>query len=285
MQRISAIYKQTAEYVNSNKRKSLVALGAVIILAGYGVVFFLPKTVQFSFTGKTCAKSLTIFPDIHTTNNSDYDVSFLNTGSLFGQDLISTTTCFTPNKSPDEGTQRVAVAPFGSFLASRQYAVTVENTPKVKVEHIDTTIPTSRAMSIPLTTTDTIHTYTLSVGEKKADCKGQNSTLECNIPALNLKQGKTYEIALSRRYNANAAEAVMSMKITTLKAVKVTKSSIKNKQTVYAKPKTFTFVTDKDVKKADVEIIKKGSKAAEKSETEISGRTVTVRVAKELSRE
>lgn len=263
-------------------RWGLVA-GAVFTVA-IGLPFFLPKTVQFSYADKTCARELTLLPGLHQqSTDSSYAVEFGESIEFAGLAIASQSICFTPVATPEPGDVKIATAPWGSWLIPQLYTLQVGSEPRVDAAAFAQPVPTTKPLSVSLDQPDSLHTYQLVVDKKSTECTDDGSTLSCGINDLELAQGRQYPYQLTRQFDNNPAEPVSDGTIKTLKAVKVTKSSIKNGRTIYSKPKAFSFQLDKPIEAADVSLT--ADKKRVDVDIVVDDKTINVKLAKQLDRQ
>lgn len=274
--RLVEFYKQTP--------KRYFVLGGVGILAGvYALIFFIPKPIVFSYTGETCTRQLTLFPAIQRGASDDYDVSFKDTWKIGEVPISSLKTCFTASTSPDEGTKIAGVAPVGSIIARKQFAINVPKAPAAQLSALKDAVPATKPLLVPMTAADAVHNYRLKIADKDVVCKAQKKDLSCDITHLKLDQGSDYSYSLQRQFKQEQLSEVGKGSIRTLKAVTVADSSVKPSQTVYDRPKTLIFTMDKAIKRASVELLLDGKLV--KFTKVIKDKTVTLTLDDELPRE
>lgn len=272
-------------YTKTHKKQIIPAGFAGLFLILYGIVFFVPKPVNLSFSDKTCVDQITVLPKIHRGTSDEYDVSFEGTKKLGSVDVLSTSTCFMPTKAPEQGKQRVATSPWGGLIAKKFFNVAVAQTPSVNTVPLNKPIPTTKDVVLPISQPDTLYDYRLVVGDNSADCIGQDEPqLNCDIASLDLKQGRTFQYRLERRYKEGSAELLAKSDLSTLEAVDVVDGDItKEKTTLYSKSKNISLELDEPIKKANL-IIKNGDGVLA-SKTEIDGSKVAVVLDDELDRD
>lgn len=147
-------------------------------------------------------------------------------------------------------------------------------------------LPVSKPLLVDLSAPDGTFSYQLENGTKRADCAKANGDLSCDVPALKLKQGKEYTLSLTRQFKGSAKKTLTQKTVKTLRAVTIKKSSVKNKQTIYSKPKSFTFTADKPLKYAEATVVPDGKKSEPVDvKTEVKDKTLTIKLSKQLSRE
>lgn len=273
--------------IQTHKTKSiLIGVGSVFLLA-YSLAFFIPKQVQFSYADVTCVSQLTLLPSLHRADDGGlFSVTFKDELKIGSAVWASTRTCFTPVSEPKVGQISIGTSPFGSIVAKKQFVVSVPEAPVANFASLDRPVPVSKPLIIPMSQQDIVYRYALVQNNVSANCDPARDGLSCDVPALNLKQGKEYELALTRRFKDSAAKEVGETTLETLKAVTIKKASVKDGQVVYTKPTSFSFTTDKPLAAAEVALKTETKKTQELDVTaEIDGTKLTVRWPKQLARE
>lgn len=287
MVREKSRFERLIHYTKTHKTKSIfIGLGVFLILL-YSAVFFIPKQVQFSYGGENCIGQFTLLPDLHRAASTDaFDVRFENKAKLGNFSLASTKTCFVPTHEPTKGVVGVGTAPFGGFIARKHFSISVSAPPVANIAILDKPLPASKPLIVPLSHPDAVFRYEVEIGGKSADCARNGQDIACDIPELELKQGKEYVLGLTRQFRGGEKKTLLEKEVETLKAVTVKKASVKHKQTLYSKPNKFTFTTDKSLARASVSLKILGDKPKSISaEAKVSDKTLTVEFAGELIRE
>ncbi len=260
--------------------------GALLILVlAYSLLFFIPKTVHFSYAEKSCIGQFVVAPNIQKVSSDNFDITFTNEVRLGNITLFSTKACFTPKHTTTEGTQTASIAPFGGIIARKYFTIDVPKTPIARADDvIGKTISTAEPLKIGLTSADIIHTYTLNIANKIAKCTQNNSILSCDLTQLKLEQGASYTVALHRQYNRQD-ETLLEGKIDTLRPLVFSDASIKDGRVVYDTPTEATFTFDHSVKSAEVKLTKVTSDKTEVIPTTIENGTQLKVKFKDLARE
>lgn len=214
--------------------------------------FLLPKGVSFSYGQLSCVGQLTIAPQtMRQTGTSSYGVVFKEAVTVGDTALFSLKTCFEPIAAPSQGESTIGVAPFGVAAFAKRYVVKVSDPPRARTaDFIDATVPTTRPLAITLSTEDTVYRYVLGVADKEASCQHDDSTLHCDITALNLTQGAEYDVRLDRWFDTEV-ETVAKGVFTTLKPLRLEAASVQPGQVFYDKTQEVTFSYDKDLAVAE----------------------------------
>ena len=253
----------------------------------YSLAFFIPKPVTFSYAGDTCVQQLTVFPRMHKATDSDrFVVSFKDEMKIGSLAIMSMKTCFEAVSEPKQGTEIISTAPLGGILARKQFAVTIPAAPVVRMVALDKPLPVSKPLALSMSTPDRLYEYQIEHKEQSADCTWRQTTMNCDIPGLKLKQGETYTLKLTRQFKTEQKHVLAEKDIKTLRAVTIKKASLKNNQTVYSKPKSFTFTADKSLAAAEAELVTTDKKSQPIAvETEVKDKVITVKLPKQLARE
>lgn len=275
--------------LHSRKKRLGIAIAALcifIVATLYALLFFVPKKVAFSYEGTTCTKQLSLLPATLKESSDTFRVAYekpLKVGSLT---IASLQTCFTPQTAPKEGSYDVTVSPWGGVVAKKTFQLAVDAPPRANVSVFDAPVPTAKPLSIDLSQTDTVHEYALIANSKEVECAGAEKTLTCDVATLGLEQDKQYGISLERRWRDRPVDTLLSRTIDTLPATKLTKSDIKDKQTIYTRQKDFAFTFDKELTKASIKIERvDGNKTAPvESKVVVQDKKLILRLDKELDR-
>lgn len=254
----------------------------------YCMAFVVPKPIAFSYAEQTCVTHLTLFPSIMQQANGDgYNVSYKDTWRIGDAPIASLSTCFSPSIAPEQGRAVATLAPLGSWFGQQTFVIEVPTAPVASVAEIDgATVSVSRALEVPLTAPDTIFSYRVLANKQQGDCQNQAGTLQCDVQPLALDQGKKYTLTLARYFNNVQQGEVGQAEVTTLKALKIKSSSVKNEQVVYSKPKELKVVFDKELLSADVVLdrIVDGKSKPVTTEVVLEEKTLKVGLAEDLAR-
>ncbi len=263
----------------------LIGVGLIAVVS-YSLIFFIPKTIQFSYAEKTCVNQLVVAPDLQQFSSSEFDVSFGNTLKIGAATIASTQVCIEPTQAISKGEYAARVAPFGGVVASKPFAIKVPDAPVAKASDlVGKTISTAQPLKINLTTGDIINRYSLSIEDKQTDCKQVKATLSCDVSALDLAHGAEYTASLMQSYK-EASKKVLEGKLSTLQPLVLTSSPIESGKVLYDAPESFSFAFDRPLKEADVQLSKVVGESTEKVklDTSLEGSSVTVKFSK-LDRE
>ena len=280
-------FTRLINYIETHKINSILAGVGLFIVLVYGLAFFIPKPVTFSYAGNTCVQQLTLYPTIHkAVDTNNFTVHFADKVKIGSFAFMSTRTCFSAAAEPKQGTALVGTAPFGGVFARKQFAVTIPAPPVVKTVGLEKPLPVSKPLALSMSTPDRLYEYQIEHKEQSADCTWRQTTMNCDIPGLKLKQGETYTLKLTRQFKTEQKHVLAEKDIKTLRAVTIKKASLKNKQTVYSKPKSFTFTADKSLAAAEADLVTTDKKSQPIAvETEVKDKAITVKLPKQLARE
>lgn len=250
-------YLRSREIFGSRRGVVVLVAGAVALLAlVVAIAMTLPRSVAFSYAGATCTRELTLFPQAYSqSDDAAFDVTFVDTVQVGSFTVASRGVCFKPLSPPEAGNAIVSLEMLGGRLVGQQFTLQVGESPGVDVAVLAQPVPTSRPLQIPLEAPDAIHEYVLRIKESAAVCEDSGSSLQCPVDSLKLEQGETYPYELAKRFTTEETEqTVADGTLTTLRAVRVTKASLKKDQTVYTKPKEFLVTFDKPVTEVSAEL-------------------------------
>ena len=286
--------KQTIKIVLKKIQKlhtwiKVLIISVFVVVCLYLITFLSVKSVQFSYSQPTCVSQITLLPDTskQVTGDSGFDVINEDAVKLNGISLLSLKTCFIAKKAPTVGNEKVSVAPYGiSWFAKKTFELSIPQSPDINLDILNTPILTTKSLSISLDAKDLVYSYRLIANDKIADCPIKDSAIVCDIAALGLAQGKSYDIELDRMFNQQKVQIIIKQTITTLSAVSIVSSSISSGQKVYDAPKVFTFTFDKDVISGDIKLEKvEGDKrTAVTLATSFSDKLATATIVSDLER-
>lgn len=269
-------------------KRVYIGASLMIIVGGYVYFFVVPKSLTLNYAvERSCMRNFTFFPDLsQTIRNDSFALQHEGGFGLWGARLVATRTCVEPSSQPTPGTVVVASAPFGGQLLRSHFSVTTPEPPKVDAAIFDQVIPIGKPLVVQLTQPDVIHNYSLKVGTETAPCIEVDVTaVACDVQDLQLKQGAIYSLELYRQFAGGVSTTIAKKQIHTLTATSIKKSSVKNKQTIYTRPKTLHLITDKSLAHAEVRIAEKGKSNPIGLKTTVEGKDITVQLEKELPRE
>ncbi len=262
--------------------------GVLLVMAVY-IVTFREKTLAYSYGGETCDRRLVLLPGIfHRAGSKKYEISTRGGWNIAGRQITATSLCVSPLEAPAEGSsETVAYAPWGGWLARFSYHIDVGKHPTVDAAVLKNPIPASRALQLPLSEPDATFSYGLEGNDTEAPCELTGSELSCDVPALELKQGSAYTLAIEKYFKDKKVDEVTSADIETLSPLSVTATSIERDAIVYDKPTAVTIAVDKPLGDAAFTAWRVDGDAPTELEvsTESTDQEVTVTFAEELPRQ
>ncbi|MGB4762781.1 MAG: M14 family zinc carboxypeptidase [Candidatus Saccharimonas sp.] len=265
-----------------------VAILFSVCIVWYAAFFVVPRSVTLSYgSEKSCISQATLLPAFHRTVSADggFKVSTENTLMIGPLPIVSSKTCIAPIVSPEAGDRSTAISPFGGWFFRQNIIVNVPSAPVASAASLQSAVPVTKPLIIGLSSVDVLHNYELSIGQHGVDCAATGTSVTCDLPSLELEQGKEYDLKLTRRFTASKQSTVLAQKIRTLTATTVVDSSVKPGEVVYSRPQEFTFTTDKTLANAKVTIESvDGTKKAE-VETLVNDSHVVAKVTEELARD
>ena len=239
------------------RRYTIPAAVFVVCLILYVTFFAISKPVTFSYAGSTCINRLTLLPAIHNSSTGNgYVVKPSGLVKIGGWPAAARVLCFTPTEAPMAGSVTVNFAPFGGWFARQTFKLQVPAPVVANIDPLTKPIPVSRPLSLKISGADTIFTYSLKVNSKEAPCSTKATRLACDVEALGLAQSQVYKAELLRHFDNQVVTALAKRDIKTLSATTLTDSSIKQNETVYAKPTEINLVFDKRLTSISADLYK-----------------------------
>lgn len=234
------------------KHLTLTAAGAcVLLVTTLTVLFLMPRTITFSFAGKNCFANPIVLPHlVGKKQGRSFNAEPEKTIAIGSYSLYSHTTCITPTQAPEDNlSETISFSPLNISFIKKDIRVNVGSLPKVNYKNVlAKPIAPNAPLALPLSSADKVFEYRLHVGGQATNCTEESARLVCDIAKLNLEQSATYTISLQRFFNGELHETVFSENATTVGAVNLAESSIKNEQTVYDAPKQMTLTFNKEVR-------------------------------------
>ena len=247
---------------------------AIVVVTLYGLTFFTPKQVLFAYSSsETCVRHFALAPDLQKQiGENGFDVRFDRGVTAFGVQIASTQLCVTPTQSPEEGTHSARIALLGGYAVSKEISIEVPKTPRAAITRLNgESISAVRSLAVPVTAKDALHSYSLRVADKSADCTVTADTmLMCDVPALQLSHGSQYDLSMYRTFRADSPTKVGDIAVRTLAAVQLTSSNVAEGQVFYDKPTDFKLLFDKPLKSATIELTRDQGDPL-RAETTLSG--------------
>lgn len=237
------------------KNLALATAGACALTATALItLFFMPRTIDLSFAGQNCIASPMLLPNLVAKKQSrSFDAEPQKTLTIAGYPLYSHTTCIAPTRAPkDNLSETISFSPLNIGFLKKNIRVNAGSLPKVNYKNaLAKPIAPNTPLALPLSSADNVFEYRLRVGDQAANCTAESTELICDITKLNLKQSAAYTLSLQRLFDGKLHETVFSEHATTVGAVSLAESSIKNEQTVFDAPKQMTLTFNKNVRSFD----------------------------------
>ena len=263
-----------------------VSLAFVAFVAlPYGLVFGIPKQVNFSYAGDTCVRQVSFAPStMRQKGESGYEARVKDVTSIGGVQLFSTSICFKATETPKAGKSVVSVSPYGSVFAAKKFTLNIPDAPTAHVaDVVGKSISTALPFRIKLTSSDAIHDYRLAIANKSTTCQQKDAQLACEVSKLELTPGTAYEASLYRSFKGKSEEQIVKGGITTLVPLVLADASVTDGKVIYDVPKDFRFTFDKPIETSDVTLKKADGQAVE-VDTRQEGTVLIVTPRAELPR-
>lgn len=218
------------------------------------VISLLPQQTMFSYQGSTCILQPHLAPGLLTAESAEFKATPSQEAKIGDFTTGAREVCFEAISAPKPGKYVVPVyLPWMPYL-KKEVTVTVPSYPRVSATQLDKPLPLSEQLVFTLDKTDDTFIYRLIANDKHTDCTPHELSIRCDIGQLALQQGSAYTLRLERLFEGKKIATVIKKTIKTLPAVKLLDSSIKNKEMVYAKPRTLNLRFDKPVNILEVEL-------------------------------
>lgn len=228
-------------------RKYYVFAAVAGLAIGVCMVIFWPQHLTFSYQNPNCIKMLHVAPGSLNVDTNKFTVesaSTINVGSVEG---AAREACFNPMEPPQPGVYHLSVAFPGLSFLRKSVTIHVPSRPTASAVQLKGPIPLSKKLIIALSANDTVFSYHLAIGGKTVQCQPQQLGVGCDIDKLKLNQGSQYTLQLNRHFKGKKEGTVLKTEISTLPAVTLQSSTIKQGETVYATPKSVTLQFNKSI--------------------------------------
>jgi hypothetical protein len=172
-------------------RKVWIIGGVVLsVLLAYGLLFFIPQKIAFSYAGESCASQLVLFPSAQSARSDEFEINPRNELKIGSFAYAATEVCATPKQAPEAGSHLASIGLFGGWFMPKLLSVDVPQTPVVRTDaFIGKKISTALPLKVPITSDDTLHTYTLVIADKTTPCRTEAGELTCAVDTLGLQPG------------------------------------------------------------------------------------------------
>ena len=259
-------------------------VGGFILAISIGAM--IPWAIHFSYAGSSCINKLTLFPQLLQSTSSTYTLSVEDVTSVGSIQLFGRRICAEPRVAPTQGRESARMSIGAIAFPALYITVDTPQKPSLEVEAIKKPIAAMRPLSLPISASDKTFTYVLSSADRKADCSVTDQSVQCDTAKLQLDQGKTQLLQLKRQFNGKDTETLFEGSVEVLPALSLKDSSVKQGQTLYPKDVSFSFILDKPVVKAVIDLTRKdGDKTVtHQLQTAVNGSEVTVTPIGDLPR-
>lgn len=233
------------------KRLALVGCGGLLLIwVIVAVTFYWPRTILFSYSGKTCVSAPTLLPSLATGQSStSLDIEPAHTISVGSLPIYASSACITLRQPPKErSSEKISLAMPGNPLMKKIITVQTGTYPKLAGHTIATKpISTKDKLALRLAQADRIFSYYVAANGKHAPCSVRDKNLSCDIPALALAQATPYDVAVYRTLSGKDAGMLVGQQVSTVEPVQVAATSITAGQLVYDMPVSLTIRLNKAV--------------------------------------
>lgn len=252
-----------------------------------GLAVLWPRTVEFSYAGKTCFYQPTLAPSLLRSHSESFRLEAQQRLVIGDVVIAAASMCVVPLKAPQSGVATASLSLLGIEPLQKTYTVRVSSPPMITKDLSKVPLPLSRALTIPLTTKDAVFSYKIAAPEMDAPCLVEEAQLRCDIPRLKLSQGATYPLRVERYFDGKKVATVAAHTVTTLTATTVTGASLKDGETVYVKPKSLELTTDKNIASAAVRLVQSDPKGQLEIPIKVThtGSKLTISWDKDLDRQ
>lgn len=246
-------YWERIRHTATPRRLALVAAGiCVLTITTLTVLFFMPRTTNFSFAGQNCFVSPMLLPNLVSKKQGrTFAAEPQSTIAIAGYPLYSHTTCVTPSRAPEDGlSETISFSPLNIGFLKKNIHINTGSLPKVDYKNIlAKPIAPNAPLTLPLSSADTVFEYRLQANEQTTKCTvGQIAKLVCDVAKLNLEQSTAYTLSLRRFFDGKLHKTLFSENANTVGAISLTESSIGDGQIVFDAPRHITLTFNKDIK-------------------------------------
>jgi hypothetical protein len=252
--------------------------------------FFWPRSVNFSFARPSCFTSPTLLPNLISKHSGKTFTATPRAAiSLAGYPLYSHTTCIEPTQAPQKSdTEKLTFSPLGIGFLQKQIRVSVEAAPAIQAQAVlNQPLSTKKPLVLPLATADVVFDYRLLVNGQTVACSKLKASLVCDISKIGLRQSASYHITLQRLFKNKLIKDLLSQTVTTVGAVRLSKSSIPSNRIIYDVPQQINLTFNKTIKtygQIQLEQLEGKKRHIVPTTLKVDGRAVTLGLIKPLAR-
>ncbi len=269
----------------------LILVSLYLLLSGaFTASFFIPRSVNFSFSGRNCFTSPTLLPDLIAKRQSDsFTATPIATLTIAGHPIYSQTTCITPTKAPVASTvEHIKFSPLGVPMLAKNISVAAGQLPTVNYRAtLKQPLATDKPLVFTMDSVDKVFTYQLEIDSHKLACTKIEQAIACDITKLGLAQSASYSISLVRLFAGQPQTTLFRQTVETVGAVTITNSSIAAGQTVFDAPSTVTLTLSKPAKtvgKVQLTLVAGDQRQLLPVSASLNGQTITVQFGQTLPR-
>lgn len=238
------------------KNLALATAGACALTATALItLFFMPRTIDFSFAGQNCIASPMLLPNLVTKKQGrTFAATPQTTIAIAGYPLYSHTSCIAPVQAPEErAAETIVLKPLNASFIQKNIRVDTGSLPQIDYKDaLAKPLAPEAPLALPISSPDRIFTYQLLANDQTAGCTAEeDDKLVCDVAKLHLRQSTTYTFSLQRLFDGKLHTTLFSQSAVTVGAIKLAESSIGEGETVYDAPKQMVLIFNKKVKSFD----------------------------------
>lgn len=226
MQTNTSIQKLGYPLKHPGVEKLRLILGfAALITIGLIIYSLIPRTLTLSISGSTCTSRLQLLPRLISEKNDSYNLDFRNVIKISGYPILAFKTCYTLQQMQNTGDKTPLTPLLGPIpLMSNGVYIKYPSLPSVSPKsNLLKPISAISAMEFELSDDDGLFSYYLRQDDwNKIECHKQAKILTCPISELNLMQGLTYDLVLTRALYNNHSVDIDKYSVTTANQILLT---------------------------------------------------------------
>ena len=242
------------------------------------------RPTLFLYKGDTCVNRFTILPDSNKAATSEiFDIKLSNYLQIGNFRILSMRTCFMAKKAPQPGSYNLSSTIFG-LLGQKTYILTVSQPPVLASTSLfSEPVSIIRPFKVILSGDDVFFGYSLKTDTNSTKCTKNDRDISCDLSKLALLQGTKYHVTLVRTFGEEEVGTLFDQTITTINATTLVSASIGQGETVYSKPKIFTFDFDRTITSASISLVKNEAEQVD-SQVAYKDKQIVVSVKNDLER-
>lgn len=261
------IIKKIKHYANAVYRRFRLVPLQYRVITGISLLllvflaFLWPQRVVLSYGQPTCLRQPLLVPNVLHTETTEFTTILLDPVKIGNIPISSGGICFVARTSPQIGERQVVLRFFNLPLIGKRVVVTVPEPPKASLSVFQKSLPVSKQLMIPMSGQDRIYSYRLAEGSRYVDCRNTGSTINCDLPKLELQQGLKYTLELQRVFKNKKVAVIAKQPVSMLSAVSYQSATIKPGETVYSRPTSIAAVFDKPLASVKARLLQLADKA------------------------